>query len=113
MRTLAVGGELFRQDLEGAFANLGIRSPAGAGYELGEVRVMVLVGEKYFIRTNTRVGVVVVAASDGRIQRIDVLHAGGAEGVLGIELGAGEDLEDKIFDYLASLAEQRGFRVRS
>lgn len=113
MRTLAIGGELSRQDLQTTFDRAGLIAQIRTAYKLGDVEVAILIAQKYFLRTNTLVGVVVVAVSNGGVQRIDIVHAGGGEGIVGVEFGAGANLELRIYNELGALAEELGLKVRA
>lgn len=108
MLSLVLNGELTGGDLQDALAAAGAQAQATGAYAFGEVRVAIVIGQMYFMRTNTHVGVAVVAATDGKTQRIDVAQAGGGQGLFGIEWGAGETIETKVYNAVGSLAQQRG-----
>ena len=107
MRSLALRGELSSEDLVGLLSSIGVGGQGVAEYTLGSVRVVILIGDKYMMRTNDRFGVVVVAAADGSRQRIDLGSAGGAQGLLGVKWGAGESIERELVDALVQLLESR------
>jgi uncharacterized protein DUF6054 len=111
MQSIVIQGELSAQDLQSALDASGVEREAAAAYAFGEVRVIVLVGQKYFMRTNTRVGVAVVAATDGKTQRIDIAQAGGAQGLFGVEWGAGDSIEAGVYNEIGALAQQRGLPI--
>jgi|GEM_PF-4590666 len=108
MRAILVRGELGGADLSGLFATVGAEVQSATSYAFGSTRVVLIVGRKFFLRTNDRLGLVVVAASDGAVQRIDLSYAGGGSGLIGNFLyGAGDSLEAQLLDALVQLLSSR------
>jgi hypothetical protein len=107
MRSLLVQGELSVADLVAAFDSTVGERQSHAAYTLGNVRVLQLVGRKFFFRSNDYLGVVLLAATDGVSQRIDIAYAGGGSGLLGVEWGAGDKLEGSLFDALTQALQAR------
>ena len=107
MRSILVQGELSPTDLEAAFSSGGAEGQASASYAFGAVKVLLLVGRKYFLRTNDQLGAVLLASSNGQTQRIDVSYAGGGSGLLGVQLGAGNDLETNLFGSVVNTVQSR------
>jgi hypothetical protein len=107
MRSLLVQGELSPSDLTGAFDSIGAERQGTSAYTLGNVRVLQLVGRKFFFRSNDYLGLVLLAATDGVSQRIDIGYAGGGSGLLGIQWGAGDKLEGSLFDALTQALQAR------
>ena len=79
-----------------------------AAYAFGGTRISLFLGRKHFFRMNSYLGVSLVAATDGATQRIDIGQAGGGSGLIGMEWGAGDDLEASIYNSLAALLQQKG-----
>jgi len=107
MRSLLVQGELSGDDLQNAFRAGGADLQAATAYEFGTVKVLLLVGRKYFFRSNDQLGIVLLATTNGTTQRIDVSYAGGGSGLLGIQYGAGQSLENGLFEGIVSGVQSR------
>lgn len=107
MRSLLVQGELSAAELQNAFGEGGAEGQSGSSYAYGAVKILLLVGRKYYLRSNDQLGVVLLASTNGATQRIDVSYAGGGSGLLGIQMGAGNDLENSLFDSVVSAAQSR------
>ena len=108
MRSVLVHGEVSPEELSQLIQSAGVESQAAAAYAFGTTRITILLGRKHFFRTNSYLGLSVVAATDGTTQRIDIGQAGGGSGLIGMEWGAGDDLEAAIYNSLASLLKERG-----
>lgn len=108
MRSMLVQGSLSGGELAESAREAGVEVQAAAAYELGTTRVEFLIGKRFYFRSNDYLGLVVVAATDGAVQRIDVGYAGGGSGLLGVQWGAGNDLESTVY---AALLER--LRARS
>jgi len=107
MRSVVIQGEISAGDLGGLITGAGADLQASAAYAFGSTRVAIFVGKKFFFRSNDYLGVLVVAASDGSTQRVDMSYAGGGSGLLGVQLGAGANIENSLFEGLAGLAQSR------
>ncbi len=59
------------------------------------------------LRTNDRVGVIMLSAANGSDQRIELSSAGGGTGLLGISWGAGGSIETDLFDALRQFIQSR------
>jgi hypothetical protein len=110
LRSVLVQGELSPADLDGLLATVGATRQAAAAYALGASRVTILVGSKFYFRSNDYLGVVIAAVANGTSQRIDVSYAGGGSGLLGIQLGAGDSLEEALFTALVGVLQSRSLR---
>jgi hypothetical protein len=108
MRSVLVHGEIPPEELQGLFASGGLEPQSQAAYAFGGVRVAIFVGRKHFFRTNSYLGLVLVASADGTTQRIDICQAGGGSGLIGMEWGAGDDLEAAVYNALAAAIETKG-----
>ncbi len=108
MLSIVVRGELPPEDLGAIFEGVGVETQGRAAYAFGATRVQVFLGRKHFFRTNSYLGVAMVASSDGTTQRIDIGQAGGGSGLLGAEWGAGNELEASVYNALSSALEERG-----
>ncbi|HTT72745.1 MAG TPA: hypothetical protein VMG99_01145 [Thermoplasmata archaeon] len=107
MRSVLVNGEVGGDDLGGLFSAVGADAQGAVAYAFGPVRVVVLVGRKFFFRSNDYLGLVIVATTDGREQRIDISYAGGGSGLLGVQWGAGSDLESQLYTEVVGLVQRR------
>ena len=108
MRTILVQGELPPSDLAEVLPQAGVEVQSTAAYAFGSCRIAVFVGRKHYFRSNSYLGVVLVAATDGTTQRLDVGQAGAGAGLMGIEWGAGDDLEASVYNELVSAIQARG-----
>ncbi|HTT44659.1 MAG TPA: hypothetical protein VMH38_01405 [Thermoplasmata archaeon] len=107
LRSILVQGELSPTDLEAAFSGGGAEGQASTSYAFGSVKVLMIVGRKFYFRTNDQLGAVLLATSNGQTQRIDISYAGGGSGLLGIQMGAGNDLEGNLFDSVVNTVQSR------
>ncbi len=107
MRSVLVRGEVSAADLDGVFRSVAGEVQWTASYALGETRVALFVGQKYMLRTNDRVGVILLSAANGSGQRIDLSSAGGGSGPLGISWGAGGSIETELYDALSQFLQSR------
>lgn len=87
MRSVLVRGAATGADLGGVFRSVAGDVQRTASYSLGKIRIALFVGQKYMLRTNDRVGVIMLSAANGSGQRIDLSSAGGATGITGISWG--------------------------
>ena len=110
MRSILVQGEVSPAELDGVLGSVGVQRQAITTYSLGPTRVAIVLGCKYYFRSNDYLGVALVAVSDGTAQRIDVSYAGGGAGLLGFQLGAGNDLEAHLTEALSDLLRARSLR---
>jgi len=108
MQSVLLRGELSPADLGEVVEAAGAEIQDSAAYAFGSTRIYLTVGRKHFFRTNSYLGVVLLAATDGATQRIDIAHAGGGSGLMGIEWGSGDDLEGEIAAALGKLIRDRG-----
>jgi hypothetical protein len=107
VRSLLVQGELPPEELAGLLPAVGADVQTSVGYAFGTVRVFLYVGRKFTFRSSDYLGLTLLAASDGKTQRIDVSYAGGGAGLMGIEWGAGRSLETSLVDaVVAALGEK-------
>ncbi len=113
MRTLVLRGEVVPDELVGVLADVGVETQGSAAYAFGHTRILLILGRKHFLRANSYLGLALLASTDGTTQRIDVGHAGAGSGVLGIDWGAGEDLETSVYNLLLELVQQKGWTVQS
>ena len=88
MRSILVHGEVSSEELRSVVEETGIELQGAASYAFGGTRISLFLGRKHFFRTNSYLGVSVVAATDGITQRIDIGQAGGGSGLIGMEWGA-------------------------
>jgi len=107
MRSVVVQGELPPSDLVNLLATAGVEDQGTASYVYGNVRVLLCVGRRYFLRSNDFLGAVLLATTDGSTQRIDVCSAGAGSGLLGIQLGAGQRVEGDLLDAVLTVARER------
>lgn len=110
VRSVLVQGEVAPGDLQDLLANAGVEIQAASMYAFGATRVALFVGRKFFLRSNDRLGVVVLSAANGPVQRLDLSYAGGGSGLLGAQWGAGNDLEAQLYDGLVALLQERSMR---
>ena len=110
MRSILVEGELSNVELAAVLQGAGVEQQTAAAYAFGTTRVALLVGRKFFFRSNDYLGLVVAAATDGRVQRIDISYAGGGSGLLGVQWGAGTDHETKVYLSLMERLRTRSLR---
>jgi hypothetical protein len=103
MRSILVQGEIEAADLSGILPSIDATVQGTGAYAFGNTRVVLYVGRKFYFRSNDYLGVVLLAATDGATQRIDVSYAGGGAGLMGVQWGAGSDLETSLFDALVAL----------
>ncbi len=89
-------------DLDGVFRSVAGDVQWSTSYSLGETHIVLYVGQKYMLRTNDRVGVIMLSAANGSGQRIDLSSAGGGTGLIGISSGAGGSVETDLFDISVS-----------
>ena len=108
MHSILVHGEVSTEELRAVVERAGIELQGAASYAFGGTRISLFLGRKHFFRTNSYLGVSLVAATDGTTQRIDIGQAGGGSGLIGMEWGAGDDLEASIYNSLASLLHEKG-----
>jgi hypothetical protein len=108
MRSVLVRGEVLPEELAGLFEGAGVEPQGRAAYAFGATRVAIFVGRKHFFRTNSYLGLVLVASTDGTTQRIDISQAGGGSGLVGMEWGAGDDLEASVYNALAAAVRTKG-----
>jgi hypothetical protein len=112
MRSVLIQGEIPAAELGGLLGAAGVELQASAAYAFDNTRVSIFVGKKFFFRTNDYLGVLVVTASDGATQRVDLSYAGGGSGLMGIQLGAGTNIENSLYEGLANLARSRNLSIR-
>jgi hypothetical protein len=107
MRSVLVNGEIAPSDLGSLFGSVGAESQGAVAFAFGETRIALYVGRKFYFRSNDYLGLVILAATNGVTTRIDLSYAGGGSGLLGIQLGAGDDLEAKLYEALVGLLQSR------
>lgn len=107
MRSVMVRGEISDTEVTNLLVAAGAESQGAASYTMGTVRVRILVGKKFYFRTNDYIGAVVVTTTDGVTQRIDLSYAGAGSGFLGSQMGAGSDLENAMYDALIGAVRSR------
>jgi hypothetical protein len=110
MRSLLVQGEIAGADLSGVLSSNDATVQGAAAYAFGSTRVVLYVGRKFYFRSNDYLGVVLLATTDGASQRIDVSYAGGGAGLMGVQWGAGSDLETSLFDALVALVTSKSLQ---
>ena len=113
MRSVVVRGELPPEDLRSVVENAGVEIQGGAAYAFGPTRIVFFLGRKHFFRTNSYLGLSLVAATDGTTQRIDIGQAGGGVGLMGLEWGAGDDIEAAVYNALVQLLNERGLSAET
>ncbi len=101
-------GELPPADLEGILPQAGVETQSIASYAFGACRIAVFAGRKHYFRSNSYLGVVLVTATDGATQSLDIGQAGAGAGLMGVEWGAGDDLEAGVYNALVSAIQARG-----
>jgi hypothetical protein len=111
MRSILVHGEVSAEELGGVVEGAGVEIQGSTAYAFGGTRICLFLARKHFFRTNSYLGVSLVAATDGITQRIDIGQAGGGSGLIGMEWGAGDDLEASIYNSLAALLQEKGLSV--
>jgi hypothetical protein len=79
-------------------------------YLFGTTRITLFVAQKYFFRTNDRLGLIVLAVSNGSSERIDMTYSGGGSGLLNVQWGAGDELEESFHAALVQALRSAGFR---
>ena len=110
MRSVLIEGELGDAELAAVLQGADVQEQSATAYAFGTTRVALLVGRKFFFRSNDYLGLVIVAATDGRVQRIDISYAGGGAGLLGVQWGAGTDLETQVYQSLMERLRARTLR---
>ncbi|MCI4352615.1 MAG: hypothetical protein L3K14_04425 [Thermoplasmata archaeon] len=103
MRSLLVQGEVEAADLAELLPSVGAEVQSAAAYAFGTTRIVLYVGRKFYFRSSDYLGILLLAASDGASQRIDISYAGGGSGLMGVQWGAGTDLEASIFDAVVAV----------
>ena len=104
---MLVQGAVTPETVIALWGSAGAEVQAATRYAFGGTAVMIVVGRKFYFRSNDYLGVVCVTTTSGGTQRIDVSYAGGGSGMLGVQWGAGNDLEAAI-----ELPRQRRVSVR-
>ncbi len=107
MRSVFVHGEVSSDDLQSVLSSVGADRQGVAAYAFGDVRVVLLVGQKFFFRTNDHLGLVILAATNGTSQRIDISVAGRGTGAFGTLWGAGDDFEGDTYNALVQILSAR------
>lgn len=107
MRSVFVHGERSSEDLGGLLTAVGAEAQGAAAYAFGEARVVRFVGRKFMFRSNDHLGVVVLGASNGTSQRIDLSYAGAGSGVFGMQWGADETIVTTVFRALVQMLGAR------
>jgi len=110
MRSLLIQGEVDAAGLAGLLPSVGATVQTAVSYAFGNTRIALYVGRKFTFRSNDYLGILLLAASDGTSQRIDVSYAGGGAGFLGAVWGAGRDLEDNLIGVLADVLASRSLQ---
>ncbi len=112
MRSVFVHGELSSTELQSLLSAVGADGQGVAGYAFGDVRVVLIVGQKFFFRTNDHLGLVVLATTNGTSQRIDISVAGRGAGAFGTLWGAGDDFENDTYNALVQLLNGHSFQFQ-
>jgi hypothetical protein len=110
MRSLLVQGEIDATEIAAVLPTAGAKVQTAVGYAFGATRIALYIGRKYTFRSNDYLGIILLAASDGTTQRIDVSYAGGGSGMLGVVWGAGTDLENEVLNAISQVASRLGLR---
>lgn len=110
MRSVLVHGELSGEELGQLLAAVRAQPQSSAAYAFGTTRVLLYTAKKFFFRTNDYLGLVILSTTDGVDQRIDLGWVGGGSGLMGLQMGAGDDIEDELFDALMRLIASKGLR---
>jgi hypothetical protein len=110
MRSLLIQGEIEAAELGEVLPGAGAKVQTSLAYAFGATHVALFVGRKFTFRSNDYLGIVLMTASDGTTQRVDVSYAGGGSGILGAVWGAGRDIEDAVGDAIRSIAQRRGLQ---
>jgi hypothetical protein len=108
-QSFVVQGSLSEDELESVLRRAGTEVQGRNSFVFGDCQVALFVAQKYFFRTSDFVGATLVAISRAGSQRIELASAGGGSGVLGVQLGAGEKLEDTLRQSLIDALKQKGF----
>ncbi len=111
MRSLLIHGEIGPNELGDSLPAAGAKVQTAVAYAFGTTRVCLFVGRKFTFRSNDYLGIIVLAATDGTTQRIDVTYSGGGSGLIGMVWGAGQDIENEVGNAILSMAQQRGLQV--
>jgi len=112
MSSLLIRGEVPPDDLQAVLRNAGAEIQGASAYAFGTTRIALFVGRKHYFRTDSYLGIALVASTDGTAQRIDIGHAGGGSGLLGTEWGAGDDLETNVYNGVLALLRERGLSAQ-
>ncbi len=98
-------GKKIQEDLSGDFVSseLAVRKIT----EVADVRVLLMVFEKYYWRNGSMAVTVVQITDSGGEQRAVVAGTGGGEGILNISFGANRDYAERISEALMRM----GFQV--
>ncbi len=109
MRSVFVHGELGPADIQSLLASVDAQPSAQTAYQFGPVRVTLVVGRKYFFRTDDHLGLVILATSNGTAQRIDISAAGGGKaGLLTGISSASDKIETDAYAALTQLLADKG-----
>lgn len=113
MRSVLVHGSAAAEELGSVLEAAGVETRSTGAYAFGPLNVLFFVGRKVVFGARSSEGIVLIAASDGRTQRIDIAYAGGEIGLFGPESGPGEDLEVEVYTKLITRLSQRGLTGES
>lgn len=112
MRSILVQGELSNDQLASTFQGVVGEVQTVITYAFGSVRVVLLVGRKFFFRSNDYLGLALLATTDGTTQRIDMSIAGGGSGVFGVQWGAGASFEEELYQAISSALAQSSLNAQ-
>jgi len=68
----------------------------------GSEKVGLIIGTKWFFKTNGDVAVTIIIKDEGEKTILDIITYGGREGMFGLSLGVHEDLAGKVLHFLKS-----------
>ncbi len=112
MRSLLIHGEIGPAELGEILPSAGAKVQTAVAYAFGTTRVCLFVGRKFTFRSNDYLGIILMAATDGATQRIDVTYSGGGSGLMGMVWGAGQDIENEVGNAILGMAQQKGLQVQ-
>lgn len=111
MRSISVGGKLDIEEIENVFRSQIGEIEYSKSYKSQGVEVSIITGTRFFLRTDDYVGFCLLRYYDGTGTKMDLGRVGGGSGLLGVRLGAGNKVEEKILNEIRSLAESQGYLV--
>ena len=81
-------------------------------YTIGSASVFIILGNRFFFRSDDYLGAALVAVTDKSGQRIDLGAAGKGQGLLGLTWGAGDKIENELLDSIKTMASHNSSIVK-